>query len=311
MQRAIDTVMQSYWQNKAPQTRAVVVLYKGTIVGEQYRPGFDKNSLQLGWSVSKSLTAAMIGVLVKAGKLFLDAPAPVPEWKHTTKATITLKQLLQQTSGLDFKEDYTNPSEVTNMLFKHGDMAAFTAGLPLKYAPGTVFNYSSGNTNILSRIIRQTVGDKAYTAFTYQSVFQKMNIHSMLLEPDASGTFIGSSYSYATARDFARFGLLYYNNGYWEGEQILPANWVRESIQPSSADKKKHYGYQFWLNGWEDKNPAKRWYPDVPGDMFFADGYGGQDIYIIPSKHLVVVRLGLHEINENRFLKELILSVRE
>ncbi len=311
LQRAIDTVMQSYWQNRATQTRAVVVLYKGTIVGERYGPGFDKNSLQLGWSVSKSLTAAMIGVLVKAGKLSLDAPAPVPEWKHTKKATITLKQLLQQTSGLDFKEDYTNPSEVTNMLFKHGDMAAFTAGLPLKYAPGTVFNYSSGNTNILSRIIRQTVGDKAYAAYTYQQVFQKINIFSMLLEPDASGTFIGSSYSYATARDFARFGLLYYNNGYWDGEQILPENWVRESIQPSFADKRKHYGYQFWLNGWDDKNPAKRWYPDVPADMFFADGYGGQDIYIIPSKHLVVVRLGLYTINENRFLKELILSVRE
>ena len=131
-----------------------------------------------------------------------------------------------------------------------------------------------------------------------------------LLEPDASGTYIGSSYSYATARDFARFGLLYYNNGVWNGEQILPANWVKESIQPSVADKQKHYGYQFWLNGYDEKILNKRWFPDVPADMYFADGYGGQDVYIIPSEKLVVVRLGLHVINENKFLKEVIDAVK-
>src|SRR5204863_9737158 len=123
------------------------------------------------WSVSKSLTGALIGILVKEGKLNPDAPAPVPEWKNTTKEKITLKQLLQQTSGLDFKEDYTGPSEVTNMLFKKGDMAAFTAGLPLKHEPGTVFSYSSGNSNILSRIIRQTAGENEYAAFPYQQLF--------------------------------------------------------------------------------------------------------------------------------------------
>ena len=132
----------------------------------------------------------------------------------------------------------------------------------------------------------------------------------MLLEPDASGTFIGSSYSYATVRDFARFGLLYYNNGVWNDEQILPSNWVKESIQPSTADKRKRYGYQFWLNGFTENNSNQRMFPDVPADMFFASGFGGQNIYIIPSMKLVVVRTGLRKINENKFLREVIQSIK-
>jgi CubicO group peptidase (beta-lactamase class C family) len=312
LQQAITNAMHAPSKNQQPAyTRAVMVVYDGKIVGEQYAPGFDKNSVMIGWSMSKSLTAAVIGVLVKQGKLNPGAPAPVPEWKGTPKEKITLKELLQQTSGLDYTEDYSSPSEATNMLFRRGNMAAFTASLPLKFQPGTVFNYSSGNANILSRIIRQTVGDSGYAAFPYQALFHKINMYSLVLEPDASGTYIGSSYSYATARDFARFGLLYYNNGVWNGEQILPVNWVHETIQPSTADKQKHYGYQFWLNGYDAKDSTKRLYPDAPTDMFFADGYGGQDIYIIPSKKLVIVRLGVHTIDENKFLKEVIQAVKE
>ncbi len=311
LKQAIGNAMNATLNGKPCYTRTVMVIYDGKIVGEQYAPGFDKNTVMLGWSMSKSLTGAMIGILVKEAKLDPDASAPVPEWKNTNKEKITLKQLLQQTTGLDFKEVYTGLSEVTNMLFKHGDMAAFTAKLPLKFDPGTVFNYSSGNSNILSRIIRHTVGESDYPGFPYRSLFYKINIYSMVLEPDASGTYCGSSYSYATARDFARFGLLYYYNGVWNGEQILPVNWVKESVQPSTADKQKHYGYQFWLNGFDKKDTTNRLYPDVPDEMFFADGYGGQNIYIIPSKKLVVVRLGLHKIDENKFLKEVINSITE
>jgi len=290
-------------------TRAVIVLYSGNIVAEQYADGFDKRTVMLGWSISKSLIGALTGILVKQNKLVVDAPAPVAAWANTKKDRITLKHLLQQTTGLDFIENYERPSSVTKMLFSRGDMAAYTASLPLKYEPGSVFNYSSGNTNILSAIIRQTVGEKNYAAFPYTELFYKINAYSFLLEPDASGTYVGSSYSYATARDFARVGLLYYNNGIWNGEQILAPDWVKQSIQPSIADKRKHYGYQFWLNGYTETDSTKRWYPDVPADMFFADGYGGQDIYIIPSEKLVVVRLGLFKINENKFLKEVIQAV--
>ncbi|THU41480.1 serine hydrolase [Niastella caeni] len=311
LRQAINNAMQATNKKGKPAyTRAFLVVYDGKIVGEQYAPGFNKNSVMLGWSMSKSLTAAVIGVLVKEGKLDPNAPAPVPEWKHTAKEKITLRQLLQQTSGLAFTEDYSSPSEATDMLFKRGDMGAFTATLPLKFQPGTIFNYSSGNANILSRIIRHTVGDADYAAFPYQALFHKINMYSVVLEPDASGTYIGSSYSYATARDFARFGLLYYYNGTWNGEQILPANWVKETVQPAAANQQQRYGYQFWLNGLDEKDPGKRWFPDAPADMFFADGFGGQNIFIIPSKKLVIVRLGVHTIDENKYLREVIRAVK-
>ena len=308
---AVNNVMnETTADGKTVYSRAVLVIYDGNIVAEKYAPGFDKSTVMLGWSMSKSFTAAMIGILVKENKLSVDAPAPVAAWANTKKQKITIKHLLQQTTGLDFTEIYTRPSSVTKMLFSKGDMAAYTESLSLKYEPGTVFNYSSGNSNILSRIIRQTVGEKDYAAFPYSELFYKINAYSFLMEPDASGTYIGSSYSYATARDFARFGLLYYNNGIWNGEQILPVNWVKESIQSSDADKLNHYGYQFWLNGYDQKDRTKRWFPDIPSDMFFADGFGGQDVYIIPSKKLVVVRLGVHKINENKFLKEVIDAIK-
>jgi len=312
LQKAVRNVMNESSANGKPAfTRAVLVLYDGHIVAEQYAPGFDKNTVMLGWSMSKSFTGAMVGILVNQHKLSVDQPAPVASWTNSEKSNITIKNLLQQTTGLDFTENYTRPSSVTKMLFRQGDMAAYTASLPLKYRPGTVFNYSSGNSNILSKVIRQVVGEKTYVAFPYKELFYKINAYSFLLEPDASGTYIGSSYSYATARDFARFGLLYYNNGTWNGEQILPASWVRESVQPSIADKRKHYGYQFWLNGYDENDSTKRWYPDVPADMFFCDGYGGQDVYIIPSEKLIVVRLGLHTVDENKFLKEVIQSIHK
>ena len=310
LQRAVNNIMNETSANGKPAfTRAALILYDGNIIAEQYAPGFGKNTVMLGWSMSKSLTAALAGILVNQNKLSVDEPAPVAAWAKTEKRNITIKSLLQQTTGLDFTENYSRPSSVTKMLFRKGDMAAYTASLPLKYDPGKVFNYSSGNSNILSKVIRQMVGEKDYAAFPYRELFYKINAYSFLLEPDASGTYIGSSYSYATARDFARFGLLYYNNGVWKGEQMLPANWVKESVQASSADKRKHYGYQFWLNGYDKTDSTKRWYPDVPADMFFCDGYGGQDVYIIPSEKLVVVRLGLHTVNENKFLKEIIQSI--
>jgi CubicO group peptidase (beta-lactamase class C family) len=310
LSNTLENTFKELKNGKPTYTRAIVVVYNGQIIAEKYADGFDKHTVLLGWSISKSFMGALTGILVKEGKLDVNASAPVPEWTSNDKKEITLKELLQQTSGLDFKESYTGPSEVTNMLFKKGDMAAFTANRELKYKPGTVFNYSSGNSNILSRIIRQAVGEKDYAAFPYQSLFHKINMYSILLEPDASGTYIGSSYSYATARDFARFGLLYYNNGTWNGEQILPLNWVSESVKPSDADVQKKYGYQFWLNGFAKNNPSKHIYADVPGDMFYADGFGGQDIYIIPSKKLVVVRMGVHVIDENKMLKEIIASVQ-
>lgn len=309
----LDTILQQalneYKDGNPVYTNAIVVLYNGQLAAEKYAHGYNKNSLLPGWSVAKSITAALTGILVKKGKLDVNAPAPVAEWKGTGKEKITLKQLLQQTTGLDYEENYRKPSGATSMLFEKGNAAAYAAQLPLAYTPGTVFNYSSGNSNIISRIVRQAMGEN-YHAFPYESLFYKTGMYSIVLEPDASGTYVGSSFCYATARDYARFGLLYYNNGKWNNEQLLPEDWVEATVQPSVADTLQHYGYQFWLNGFNKNDPSQRWYTDVPADMYFADGFGGQDIYIIPSKKLVVVRLGLHVMDENKLLKDIISTIR-
>jgi CubicO group peptidase (beta-lactamase class C family) len=289
-------------------TRAIVVLYDGKLVAEKYAAGYNRHSKMLGWSMTKSVTAALIGILVKEGKLQPSLPAPVPEWKDPSDSrhAITLANLLHQASGLQFEENYDGASNATNMLFRKADMAAYTASMPLKDKPGSVFYYSSGNSNIISRIVRKTVGEKEYHRFPANALFNKTGMYSAVMEPDASGTFVGSSYMYATARDWARFGLLYYNDGIFNNERILPEGWVKETATPFATDTRKQYGYQFWLNGLDKTDQAKRKYPDVPADMFYADGFGGQGVYIIPSKKLVVVRLGLHNIDDNELLKNVI-----
>jgi CubicO group peptidase (beta-lactamase class C family) len=313
LNRAIDFAFAEKDSKIKVHTRAVVIVYKGQLVAEKYGPGFNAQSLLLGWSVAKSFANALIGILVQEGQLNLNAPAPVLQWQNRNdpRHAITLEHLLQQTSGLNFRENYASYSNVTDMLFNKGDMAGYASNVSLKHTPGTVFNYSSGNSNILSQIIRNTVGEKDYHRFPYTKLFSRLSMQSAFLEPDASGTFVASSYVYATARDYARFGLLYYNDGIWNGERILPEGWVRKTVTPPPANQFKNYGYQFWLNGLDKKDPSKKWYPNVPADMFFADGFGGQDIYIIPSKELVVVRLGLNGMDEDGFLKRVITAVQQ
>ena len=313
---AVDNAFTEPYPGKKQRTRAVIVLYNGQLVAEKYATGFNKDTKMYGWSMAKSFTGALIGILVQQGKLNVMQPAPVPEWSDAKdpRHNITIENLLQQMSGLDFAEDYTKASDVTNMLYKKDDMAAYTASHSLAHNPGTVFNYTSGNSNILSRIIRQTVGEKDYAAFPGNALFYKIGMYHTSLEPDASGTYVGSSYINATARDYARFGLLYYNDGVWNGERILPDGWVKQTQISPAANTLKNYGYQFWLNGFDEKNPAQRIYPDVPSDMFYCDGFAYQFIYIIPSKKLVVVRLGLtldHSFDENAFLKNIIESIND
>jgi CubicO group peptidase (beta-lactamase class C family) len=298
------------------QTRAVVVLYKGQLVAEKYAPGFSRTTRLAGWSMAKSITNALIGVLVKQNKLQLNQPAPVPEWRqaHDPRRAITVRHLLQQTSGLDFEEHYGKSSDATRMLFQTADMGAYAASQPLLHPPGTVFQYTSGNSNILSRLIRHTVGERDYHAFPYEQLFYKIGMYSALLEPDASGTFVGSSYSFATARDWARFGLLYLNDGVAGQERILPAGWVKQTTTPAGAAPIGEYGFHFWLNAGAKDNPADRKFPSLPADMFYANGVEGQNIFIIPSEKLVVVRLGLTrkgKYDAETFLANIIQSIHE
>ena len=301
---------------KKQRTRAVVVLYDGHIVAEQYAPNYHRYSKMYGWSMAKSITSALIGILLKQGELNIDKPAPIHEWSDTKdkRHAITIKNLLQQISGLKWEEVYTRSSDVTNMLYKEDDMAAFAANHSLAHKPGTCFNYSSGNSNILSWIIRQTIDEEEYASFPFNALFYKIGMHHTLVEPDASGTYVGSSYIMATARDYARFGLLYYNDGVWNGERILPEGWVKQTSTPPASNALQNYGYQFWINGFDKDHPTQIKYPDVPRDMYYCDGFGDQYIYIIPSKKLVVVRLGLtldKSFDGNEFLKSIIESVSQ
>ncbi len=269
------------------RTRAVLVVYRGQLVGEAYGDGYTASMPLLGWSMAKSITGALTGVLVKDGRLDPPAPAPVAAWRSAAdgREKITLKDLLQQVSGLDFEEKYTKPTDATNMLYKAADMGGFAAARPLRDAPGSKFYYSSGNSNIIAGIVRQTVGEKEYYLFPQQRLFHPAGIRSMVLEPDANGTIVGSSYAFATARDWARFGLLYLNDGVCNGVRILPEGWVGQTVTPVPVAPMHEYGYQFWLN-------AGGRFPALPSDMYYADGYEGQYVVIIPSRNLVLVRLG-------------------
>ncbi|CAF1012728.1 unnamed protein product [Adineta ricciae] len=313
VQEAVDSLFIEKDPTKLIRTRAAIVVYDGALIAERYGTGYSRSTKFLGWSMTKSIISALVGILVKGNKLNIDAPAPVPEWNNTNdpRHSITIKHLLQQNSGLDFVEDYYSYSDVTRMLFSTGDMAAFAASHALKHKPGTYCYYTSANTNILSRIIRHTVGEQDYHSFPYRALFHKLGMNNMTMEVDASGTFVGSSYSWGTARDWARFGLLYMNKGFYNNEQILSEEWVKQSATLGGSNIYGEYGYQFWLNTGKENDSSTRRFPDVPTDMFFASGFDGQAVFVIPSKKLVVVRLGLTktpdgEYGANNFLKTII-----
>lgn len=301
-------------EEKNRRTRAIIVVYNGEIVAEHYAPGFTKNTRQLGWSMAKSVTNALIGILVRDGKLSVNDRPPFEDWKNDTRSTITIDNLMQASSGLNWEENYAKPSDATNMLFKTRDAGLFASKALLKDEPGKVFYYSSGTSNMLAWIVRHTVGDSAYHSFPATRLFQKTGMNSMILEPDAGGTFVGSSYAFATARDWARFGLLFLNDGIFNGERILPEGWIEYTTTPASGANMGQYGAQFWLNAGAKDNVQNRYYPDAPTDLYWADGYEGQNVFIIPSKNLVIVKLSQSSgnyLDDNKFLADIINALGE
>lgn len=288
---------------------AFMVLYKGVPVSEAYRDGLDKNTRFLSWSMAKSFTNAQVGILVKMGRMSKADPAGIEDWKPDERSKITINDLLQMQSGLKWNEDYGSRSDVNLMLFDHGDMSSFAVSKQLEYTPGTHWYYSSGTANILSQLVRQEFDrDTSCYAFTQDQLFEKIGITDAVFEVDASGDFVGSSYLYATARDYARFGLLYLNDGVFNGERIFPEDWVDYTRTPASGSNGK-YGALFWLN--KDGR-----YPSAPDDMFSCEGHDGQMIFIIPSKELVVVVLGFSHKPDNaletdRLLKDVLQAVEQ
>ena len=293
--------------HNAPRTRALIVLYDGSIIAEQYAPGFHKDTPLIGWSMTKSVTGTLVGILVKEGKLSLEDRNLLPQWEGDRRKEITLKQLLQMNSGLEFKEYCEDPlADCPQMLFNTKNMATYAAKKPLIKEPGSDWDYASGTTNILAGIIRNAVGgtNLDYLSFPRRALFDRLGMSTAIMETDTAGNFVGSSYMYASARDWARFGLLYLQDGIWENQRILPEGWV-EFSRTSATVATGRYGAHFWLL----KNYPKQ--KPLPQDLFMADGYQGQSVIIIPSRKLVVVRLGKDGWEERKFLPQLLDAIPE
>ena len=265
-------------------TRALLLIQGGTLVLERYAHGASPIYLEYSWSMAKSITQALVGICVADGRLDLHAPAAVPEWENDARRDITLDHLLQMRSGLEFQEDYVDGqiSDVIPMLFEGGrhDTGAFAAAKPLIHPPGSHFSYSSGTTNIICRILRDLIGGPGeMLELMRQRLFEPAGMRTPTPRFDTSGTFIGSSFLLATADDFARFGELYLRDGLWDGNRVLPEGWTRYAAAETYADEEQAYGAHWWLH------PERRgWY--------FASGYDGQRIYVVPEKDAVLVRLG-------------------
>jgi CubicO group peptidase (beta-lactamase class C family) len=294
LEKAVNYAFDEIDPEKPINTHAVVVLYKGHIVAERYAPGFNYNSRLMGWSMTKSIGNALAGIMVKDGKLRVGDKAPIAEWQNDKRKNITINHLLQGSSGLTWNEGYFIPtSDFHNMFIRSDDKAAFAASLDLEHEPGTFFEYSSGSSNLISRIIREKLDDDDYYRFPYTRLFNRVGMHTAILEPDASGTFVASSYCYASARDWARFGLLYLNDGVVNNERILPEGWVKYSTTPAPSAPKREYGAQIWLNLGDPANPTDRFEPAIPQDAFFFEGFERNSVTVIPSSNLVAVRLGV------------------
>ena len=262
-----------------------MVVHKGIPVSEAYQPQFNSSTRFLSWSMAKSFTNALSAIMVKEGKWDIHQPLGIPVWQADERKNITLHDMLQMQSGLRWNEDYGNRSDVTVMLYCENDFAKFAYDQPLEAPSGSKWYYSSGTVNVINYLMRKSLGnDIEYYRFAKTKLFDKVGMPDAIFEVDASGTQVGSSYIFATVRDYARFGLLYLQDGIFNNERILPEGWV-DYTTTSTSGSDGEYGALFWLNQGGNL-------PSVPTDMYSCNGHDGQQIYIIPSKELVVVILG-------------------
>jgi CubicO group peptidase (beta-lactamase class C family) len=286
------------------KTLGIAVVYDNMLIGENYLDGYDAWTKFHGWSMTKTVTGAMTGALVKEGRMDIKAPAGIPEWANDERKNITLENILQMSSGLQWVENYFTISDATVMLMQSDDMLASVSGCSLAHEPGSFWNYSSGDANLLSGLIRNAIGnEQEYLEYAYEKIFHRIGMLNTVVETDASGLFVASSYSYGTTRDWARFGILFLNNGIFEGDTVLTPDWV-EYMTTAAPASEGQYASTLWLKEPNSENALV----DVPDDIFFADGFLGQRVYVIPSKKLVVVRMGysMSNFSFNDFLTDII-----
>jgi CubicO group peptidase (beta-lactamase class C family) len=269
-------------------TRAVVIVKDGELVAERYADGFDADTPQLGWSMSKSVANLITGVLVERGVVALDDDHLRPEWTDE-RADITIENLLRQASGLDWDETYDLGTPITRMLYLEPDMADYVATLPLEHEPGTVQEYSSGNTNLLCSVLAERTGLGA--DLPRQLLLEPLGLSSATFEPDAAGTPVCSSYLWATPRDWAAIGQFALQDGEWNGEQLLPEDWMAQSLTVLPVDETDDPGNGMSWRTNTVLDGELRW-PELPEDTFYASGHDGQKVLVVPSEDLVVVRMG-------------------
>ena len=290
--------------SRAPhrQTKAVVVLHAGRIVAERYASGYGVDTPIIGWSATKSVTNALIGILVRQGKVSLAGPAPVAAWAdpQDPRRAITIDHLLRMNSGLDIGQSLSAGASdafdpTAHMVFGERDMAGFAERAKLRAAPGTQWTYTNGNTLLLSRIVRDASGGDAASvlAFARRELFDPLGMRHVTLEMDATGTPIGASHMLASARDWARFGQLYLDDGMAGGTRLLPEGWVDYSATLTRGSEQYGYGAGFWTNRADSGGALYRTKAGIPADAFMARGAFGQYVIVIPSKRLVVARFGM------------------
>ncbi|WP_271439647.1 serine hydrolase domain-containing protein [Pontixanthobacter luteolus] len=306
--RQIDDL---FTQEGLGETRALVVMHGGTVAAERYAEGYDAETRFVSWSMAKTVTAVMIGMLVSDGRLRLDESVPEPRWNRPgdPRGEITLRQLLQMRSGLRHTEAGNPPydSSEVRMLFMDGrdDMADFATAQPLEAEPGAKFEYSSNTTVILADIAARVLTDstdpdtrrKAVDDYLRTRLFAPLAMDSMVAEYDANGTLIGGSLMHATARDWARFGEFLRNKGSYRGSQLIPRKWIEFMTSPSP--RSGFYGGQTWLNRDSGIDRDDTLADRGPETMFAAIGHMGQYVLVSPGQRITVVRLG-HSDGEQR-----------
>ncbi len=278
------------------RTRALVVRRGGAVVAEAYAPGISPDTPLCGWSMTKSAFAAMLGFAVAKGLPTLDARKLLPEWsgENDARAGISFEDLLRMRSGLRFGEKYSDlSSDVNRMLFIEPDAGAFAASRPLESSPGELWRYSSGGSNIVSRVARLALGEAAYEELPRRALFEPLGMDGAVLERDAAGGFVASSYMFASARDWAKLGQLMLDDGLRRGRRILPEGWVRFLTSPTPQSPEGRYGAHWWLKLSRELGGQCAAAARLPADAFHALGHEGQCLTVIPSRGLVAVRMGV------------------
>ncbi|MFI4980573.1 MAG: serine hydrolase domain-containing protein [Nevskiales bacterium] len=294
--QALAKAIEAAFRDESACTSAVVVLHHGELVGERYSPRATVDMQHESWSMGKSLTATMVGVLVEQGLLSIDQPVPIPAWRKPgdPRGPITLRDLLQMSGGLLFSGQDDKREKwklgVPDHLYIYAeaiDVFEFAISRPVEFPPGTVGRYRNCDPLSLGYVVKQTVTQKLgrnYLQWPQEELFDRIGIRRQVMETDLYGNFILTGFDYGTARNWARLGQLHLQDGMWQGKRVLPAGWAKFVSTPAPGWDGPRYGGQFWLNGTGEF--------DLPRDAYYMAGAGDQRVFIVPSADLVVVRLG-------------------